>query len=58
MHHDKVPDSVDNPDICRRARGGAFVAPTEIDWLDAYAQKLQTAKSPLNLLERLPMAAE
>jgi len=58
MHHGKVPESVDNPDLCRRARGGAFVAPVETDWLDAYAQKLQTAKSPLDLLQRLPMAAE
>ena len=30
------------------------------DWLDAYADKLQTAKSPLGLAEqnRLPLAAE
>jgi hypothetical protein len=54
----KVPASVDDPDIYRGARGGAFVAPTTIDWLDAYAEKLQTAKSPLGLLNRLPMAAE
>ena len=33
---------------------------TEQDWLDAYAEKLQTAKSPLGLLNRnrLPLAAE
>jgi hypothetical protein len=31
-----------------------------MDWLDAYAEKLQTAKSPLGLLDRnrLPLAAE
>lgn len=53
-----VPSTVDNPDICRGARGGAFVAPTQLDWLDAYREKLQTALSPLGLLNRLPMAAE
>ena len=55
-----MPATVDNPDIYRGARGGAFVAPTEMDWLDAYAEKLQTAKSPLGLLDRnrLPLAAE
>ena len=56
----KVPATVDNPDIYLGARGGAFVAPTDVDWLDAYAEKLQTAKSPLGLLNRngLPLAAE
>jgi phthalate 4,5-dioxygenase oxygenase subunit len=56
----KVPATVDNPDIYLGARGGAFVAPVEQDWLDAYAEKLQTAKSPLGLLNRnrLPLAAE
>jgi phenylpropionate dioxygenase-like ring-hydroxylating dioxygenase large terminal subunit len=58
MHHDKVPETVDQPDICRRARGGAFIAPVELDWLDAYARNLRTANSPLGLLERMPMAAE
>jgi hypothetical protein len=56
--HKKVPATVDNPDIYRGARGGAFVASTSLDWLDAYAEKLKTAKSPLGLLNRLPMAAE
>ena len=60
MNEKKVPATVDNPDIYRGARGGAFVAPIEQDWLDAYAEKLQTAKSPLGLLDRnrLPLAAE
>ena len=55
-----MPATVDNPDIYLGARGGAFVAPAEQDWLDAYAEKLQTAKSPLGLLNRnrLPLAAE
>jgi phthalate 4,5-dioxygenase oxygenase subunit len=58
MKDGKVPATVDNPDIYRGARGGAFVAPTQMDWLDAYAEKLQTAKSPLGMLQRLPLAAE
>ena len=53
-----VPATVDNPDLYRGARGGAFVASTKIDWLAAYAEKLQTAKSPLGLLTRMPLAAE
>jgi hypothetical protein len=58
MKDGKVPATVDNPDIYRGARGGAFIASAKIDWLDAYAEKLQTALSPLGLLNRLPMAAE
>ena len=53
-----MPPTVDNPDIYRGARGGAFIASAKLDWLDAYAEKLQTALSPLGLLNRLPMAAE
>jgi hypothetical protein len=53
-----VPPLVDNQHACRRARGGAFLAPVELDWLDAYARELRTAKSPLDLLDRMPMAAE
>ena len=58
MKEGKVPATVDNPDIYRGARGGAFIASAKIDWLDAYAEKLQDAKSPLGLLNRLPLAAE
>jgi phenylpropionate dioxygenase-like ring-hydroxylating dioxygenase large terminal subunit len=60
MNDKVVPPLVDNQDACRRARGGAFVAPVEQDWLAAYADKLQTAESPLGLLNRnpLPLAAE
>jgi phenylpropionate dioxygenase-like ring-hydroxylating dioxygenase large terminal subunit len=58
MKDGTVPATVDNPDLYRGARGGAFVASTKIDWLAAYAEKLQTAKSPLGLLTRMPLAAE
>ncbi len=58
VNEKKVPATVDNPDIYRGARGGAFIAPTSVDWLDAYAEKLQTAKSPLGMLTRMALAAE
>ena len=58
MNDKVVPPLVDNQDLCRGARGGSFVAAARLDWLDAYAEKLQTALSPLNLLNRLPLAAE
>ena len=58
MKEGKVPATVDDPDIYRRARGGAFIASAKLDWIDAYTEKLQTALSPLGLLNRLPMAAE
>jgi phenylpropionate dioxygenase-like ring-hydroxylating dioxygenase large terminal subunit len=53
-----VPPLVDNQDACRRARGGAFLAPVDVDWLAAYAERLQFALSPLDLLNRMPMAAD
>jgi len=58
MKDGTVPATVDNPDLYRGARGGAFVASTKLDWLAAYAEKLQTAKSPLGLLTRMPLADE
>jgi hypothetical protein len=53
-----VPPLVDDQHLCQRARGGAFIAPAKQDWLDAYAEKLQSALSPLGMLQRLPLAAE
>jgi hypothetical protein len=56
---DKItPPLVDEQDLSHGARGGSFIASAELDWLDAYAEKLQTAKSPLGMLKRLPLAAE
>ena len=46
----KVPPTVDRPDIYRRARGGSFIAPSTLDWLDAYAKNLREATSPLGML--------
>src|SRR4029453_18373159 len=38
-----VPPLVDDQNACRRARGGAFLAPVDVDWLAAYAERLQAA---------------
>ncbi|MCW5737231.1 MAG: Rieske 2Fe-2S domain-containing protein [Enhydrobacter sp.] len=58
MNDGTVPPLVDDPHACQRARGGSFIAPEKQDWLDAYADKLQGALSPLGMLQRLPLAAE
>jgi phthalate 4,5-dioxygenase len=57
MNEKKVPVTVDDPDIYRGARGGSFIAPSDVDWLDAYAQKLRAAKSPQGVLT-MAQAAE
>jgi hypothetical protein len=46
----KVPATVDGAHLYRQARGGAFVAPADVDWLDAYARNLREAISPLGML--------
>jgi phenylpropionate dioxygenase-like ring-hydroxylating dioxygenase large terminal subunit len=46
-----VPATVDRPDITRTARGGSFVAPENMDWLDAYAEQLRKAQSPNGFLQ-------
>jgi hypothetical protein len=58
MRDKKVPATVDNPDIYRGARGGSFIASAKLDWLEAYALNLRSAKSPLGLLMRMAEAAE
>jgi phthalate 4,5-dioxygenase len=51
-----VPPTVDRPDLSRGARGGSFVAPEGVDWLEAYEQELRKAQSPMGFL--LQQAAE
>ena len=51
-----LPATVDDPDIYCRACGGSFIAPSNIDWLEAYAQKLRTARSPQGVLMRAQAA--
>jgi phenylpropionate dioxygenase-like ring-hydroxylating dioxygenase large terminal subunit len=39
----KLPAVLDDPMLCRDARSGDFVAPSTVDWLDAYAEALAAA---------------
>jgi phenylpropionate dioxygenase-like ring-hydroxylating dioxygenase large terminal subunit len=45
-----VPSTVDRPELTRGARGGSFIAPESVDWLDAYAEELRKAQSPTGFL--------
>ena len=45
-----VPSTVDRPELTRGARGGSFIAPDSVDWLDAYAEELRKAQSPAGFL--------
>ena len=42
----KLPPSARDPSICRGARGGAFIAPDSMDWLEAYARNLREIEVP------------
>jgi phenylpropionate dioxygenase-like ring-hydroxylating dioxygenase large terminal subunit len=46
-----IPVTVDRPDLARGARGGSFIAPDKVDWLDAYAHELSRAQSPMDFLQ-------
>ena len=46
-----IPTTVDRPDLARGARGGSFIASDKVDWLDAYAQELRRAQSPMDFLQ-------
>ena len=45
-----VPSTVDRPELTRGARGGSFIAPDSVDWLDAYAGEMRKAQSPAGFL--------
>ena len=42
-----VPKLVDNPELCRDARGGDVVAPAEQDWVAVYEQAMRAAEGPM-----------
>ena len=42
----KLPPTAANPEICRGARGGAFIAPDTQDWWEAYQQNLREVLVP------------
>jgi phthalate 4,5-dioxygenase len=41
-----VPKLVDNPELCRDARGGDVVAPAEQDWVAVYEAAMRAAEGP------------
>jgi hypothetical protein len=45
-----TPPTVDRPELTRGARGGSFIASDKVDWLDAYAEELRRAQSPMGFL--------
>ncbi len=47
-----LPPFAQCQDMMRTVRGGSFVAPDDVDWLDAYRQQLQCALSPADFLRR------
>ena len=42
----KLPPTARDPHLCRGARGGAFIAPVTMDWLEAYAKNLREIDVP------------
>ena len=40
----KLPDVVDQPELCQAARGGDIVVPYGTDWLDGYEEKMAAIK--------------
>lgn len=47
-----LPTICDSPDLMRTARGGSFIAPDDVDWMDAYHAQLRLAQSPADYLDR------
>jgi phthalate 4,5-dioxygenase oxygenase subunit len=45
-----VPKLVDNPELCRDARGGDVVAPAEQDWIAVYEEAMRAAEGPMRAL--------
>ena len=46
--HGTVPPGVDRPEVFRNARSGAFLAPEDQDWYEAYLEHLETIVGPLH----------
>ena len=45
-----VPPGVDNPETYQGARGGDFVGPDTIGWLQAYSDEMRASKNPTGVL--------
>ena len=46
----RTPPAVDNPECQLGARAGSFIADTQLEWMDAYEQQLETAANPTGKL--------
>ncbi len=46
-----VPPGVDDPHVTDGARSGDFVAPSNLDWLEAYAAEINRAHNPSGVLK-------
>jgi phthalate 4,5-dioxygenase oxygenase subunit len=42
----KLPAVLDDPSLCRRARGGDVISAAGTDWLDAYEEAMTAAHGP------------
>jgi hypothetical protein len=47
----KLPRIVDEPHLCRDARGGDIVVQKGTDWLDAYEEAMTKAVGPLHSMK-------
>jgi phthalate 4,5-dioxygenase len=45
-----APPGVDHPEVYHGARGGDFVAPSSIGWLEAYSNEMRAAVNPTGAL--------
>lgn len=46
-----TPPGVDNPEIYHGARGGDFIGPKSVGWLQAYSDELRVSKNPTGVLK-------
>ena len=46
-----VPPGVDNPETYQGARGGDFVAPSTLGWLQAYSDQIRESQNPTGALK-------
>ncbi len=46
-----TPPGVDNPETYQGARGGDFLAPSSIGWLQAYSDEIANSRNPTGLLK-------
>jgi hypothetical protein len=42
----KLPAVLDDPSLCRKARGGDVISPAGTDWLEAYEDAMTAAHGP------------